>query len=69
MHFSTYDGDHANQNPYERWSEVPGGWDGFTDELGDEPTVTCRPGPWWPVVVHYVVRAALLVTLIVMVVR
>ena len=29
-------------NPYEAWSQTPGGWDGFTDELGDEP------GPeWW----------------------
>jgi hypothetical protein len=38
-------------------------------QADDQPTVTCRPGPWWPVVVHHIVRWGLVVTLIVLAVR
>jgi hypothetical protein len=24
---------HDEPNPYERWSTVPGGWDGYTDDM------------------------------------
>jgi hypothetical protein len=42
-------------------------YDGGQD--GAEPTVTCRPGPLWPVVVHYAFLAGLLAGLVVAVVR
>jgi hypothetical protein len=47
-----------------------GGWDGYTDELGDEPpTVTCRPGPLWHVVAHYLFLAALAAGIVAVVAR
>lgn len=35
----------AEPNPYETWAATPGGWDGFTDELGDDDAAAgCSAG-------------------------